>query len=1271
MKKLLRLFICRFKLPYLHFLICLILIIAGTNSFAQPACPDVSITPSTVNLCGGCTTLTANVQGTVATTSYAVSTTPYVPFSYNSGLPILVNIDDTWSDSIDIPFCFQFYGNTYNKLLIGSNQIITFDITQAGGYCPYNLTSSGPIPSIALPMNSIMGPYQDVDPTNMGNIYWQIIGTAPCRAFVVSFYNIPYYGDPNSVNPGSCSNPLFATSQIVLYETTNIIDIYIQDKPDCTGWNNGLGIEGIQNASGTTATIVPGRNNTVWTATNDARRFTPTGAPQYTLTWYNPAHVAIGNSPALIVCPTDTTTYTATVVNNTCNGPITVSDTATVNTIGIQSISISKTPAPCSGNTATATATVVGSSPTYTYLWNTGGETTQTATGLSAGTYTVIVTGTNGCSDSNTVTIVHTPLVTFNFSPVTNVDCSGNSSGSATANMLSGTPPYTYLWNPSAQTTSTASGLSAGTYTLTVTDSFSCSHVDSITITSPLPLSHTFAPSTNVSCFGSSNGSATVNVFGGTVPYNYLWSNAQTTQTATGLVAGTYTITVTDAHSCSFTDSVKITSPLPLTYFFSGLANIDCFGNPVGAATINVSGGTLGYTYLWNSIPAQTTQSADTLYAGVFKITVTDAHLCSIKDSVVITTPTGLGVSSPIITDVHCFGDSTGSATITPFGGTPGYNYLWSPGSQTDSTATGIPIGVYTIKITDSNGCIINTLVQISEPPLLTSTSSQVNILCFGDSTGTASVLVAGGSAPYTYLWNPAVDTTATISGLPAGNYSLLITDSLGCTLSPAFTLTQPAFPLSIISSFTDVLCNPDSTGDAAIVVSGGSPVYAYLWNLGQTDSTISNLPAGNYAVMVTDANGCKDSAAFIISQPPLLTFTSSQTNILCFGDSTGTAAVAVAGGSLPYTYSWNPSAGDTSMVIGLPAGIDSVLITDAHGCFLSSSFNLTQPAFPLSILSSFVNVLCNPDSTGSAVITVAGGTPAYSYLWSNGKTTSGISNLIAGNYSVMVTDSSGCLDSTLITVIQPPLFTTSISPDTSICKGISVTENSIAAGGAPGYTYLWMPGGTTTSSVITSPLTDITYTVQVTDANGCSPHSLNTTITVVPLPVATISVSPNDIVFFPQTLCFTAGATNASNWLWNFGDNSSDTINSICHDFSQKGTYCVTLLETNSIGCTDTAERCVTEVEVIIPNVFSPNGDGINDTFFISLLADGITYFKCEIYDRWGLKMAELVRPRQGWEGYTTGGSPASDGTYYYILSIKWGNELSLQKEGFLSLVR
>ena len=218
------------------------------------------------------------VFGMNAKAQYTVTSIPYnPPAAYYTGTPVLVHTDDMWSSAVTLPFSFNFFGNPYSQLVIGANEIISFDLSYAGSCCPWELTNGVDIPTNTIPINSIMCPYQDIDPTNMGMIRFELIGTPPNRMVVVSFDSIPYYGGTGSVNTADCPTPpIYASSMLVLYETTNIIDIYIRNKFVCSGWNDGYAIEGIQDASGANAAVVPGRNNGgQWTATNDAWRFTP------------------------------------------------------------------------------------------------------------------------------------------------------------------------------------------------------------------------------------------------------------------------------------------------------------------------------------------------------------------------------------------------------------------------------------------------------------------------------------------------------------------------------------------------------------------------------------------------------------------------------------------------------------------------------------------------------------------------------------------------------------------------------------------------------------------------------------------------------------------------------------------------------------------------------------------------------------------------------------------------------------------------------------
>ena len=981
-------------------------------SFSQSACPDVNAGPN-VSICSGCTTLSATVQGSVATTSYSVSSIAYTPFSYSTGTPILVNIDDKWSPAVSLPFCFQFFGNTYNQVVIGANGLISFNTAYAGTFCQWILTSAGAIPTASVPINSIMGPYQDIDPTYQGNIYWQVTGTAPCRTLVVSYYQIPYYGDPNSVATGYCSSAMYATSQIVLYETTNIIDIYIQNKQTCGGWNGGLAIEGIQNATGTVAVAVPGRNNTVWTTTNDAYRFTPTGAPQYALTWYAPPNTAIGTTPSISVCPGTTTTYTATVVNTTCSGPITVSSPVTVNVNNTLTVTATSTPTSCTASIGTATGNPSGGNLSYTYSWNPGGQNTQTATGLASGNYSVTITDASGCSKTQTVTVT------------------GSSGPTITASL-------------------------AG----------------------------------NVSCNGGSNGSANSSSTGGTTPFTYLWSNGQTNQNATALPAGNYSVTMTDASGCTSVSSVAISQPTVLSSSPSQ-TNILCNGLCTGSAVISPTGGTTNYTYSWQPSGGNASV-ANNLCVGNYTATVTDANGCTTTQAYAITEPTVLS-SSPSQTNILCGGLCNGSAAISPSGGTVNYTYNWQPSGGNSSAASNLCAGNYTATVTDANGCKVTTAFNITAPAALSSTPSQVNELCNGGNNGSVGVTVSGGTPIYTYLWSNA-QTNFSATGLTAGNYSVTITDANGCTSISPFSITQPTVITSTTSSVNET-CNM-ANGSATVNPSGGTGSFSYQWNNGQTTSTATGLSAGNYSVTITDANGCTYAASVTVNMTGGPTANAGPSSSVCFGNSS--QLTANGGGN----YSWSPSGSLSSATIS------------------------------------------NPVATPTSTTT----------------------------YTLTVTDVNGCASVDTATITIYPLPVPNAGSDASVCFGFSTTLN-----GSGGGNYLWTPSSAlsnaTISNPVASPTSSATYSLTVTSANGCT-NSDAMTITVNPKPTPNFS---STIVCFNNPTFFADQSTGGDTlWGWNFGDGNTSVQQSPSHTYGSAGNFIVTLTTTNSFGCKDSIKKTI-----------------------------------------------------------------------------------------------
>lgn len=611
----------RIKLSF--FLVCLTFCF-GSLVAQGVSCPNVTAPPDTSIVCGGCLELVAIPEAGYQTTDYTTQQIQYSPYPYNQGTSILLNIDDTWSSVLPLGFDFCFYGNTYDQCVIGSNGLITFDLAQAGQYCQWPIND--PIPSPNNPMNSIMGPFHDIDPGVTGTIRWDQFGVAPCRVFVVSFESIAMF---------DCNN-LIATQQIVLYEGTNIIETYMENKPLCSSWNDGTAIHGIQDATGTNAVVVPGRNYpTQWQATNDAWRFVPAGAPNYMVSWFANG-APVGSGDTLVACPSGNTEYVVQV-DYTC-GPnvVSVFDTTQVNfTAGTLVVNASGTDVSCSGGSdGTASVTFTGGTPGFnTIEWNTIPiQTTASVTGLTAGTYTVTVFDSTGCSAAAQVVIGETSPMTLTTAS-SDLLCFEDGSGTGSVSVAGGTAPYTYAWDNNA-TSASQNTLDAGTYSITVTDAGGCISTTSITVNEP-PLLEVQVDSTDVRCHNENNGTLTATIAGGTLPYALNWSIPAFGQVLNNLGPGNYALTVTDANGCIESDVASIRNPDPMSLVISGDDEV-CKGFPT---TLNsdVNGGTVPYHYQWVSIPnsvndtnASTTHapSADSDYV----LSVVDDRGCTVQD---------------------------------------------------------------------------------------------------------------------------------------------------------------------------------------------------------------------------------------------------------------------------------------------------------------------------------------------------------------------------------------------------------------------------------------------------------------------------------------------------------------------------------------------------------------------------------------------------------------------------------------------------------------
>jgi hypothetical protein len=486
-----------------------------------------------------------------------------------------------------------------------------------------------------------------------------------------------------------------------------------------------------------------------------------------------------------------------------------------------------------------------------------------------------------------------------------------------------------------------------------------------VTITQPTPLTSTKVV-TNVLCNGASTGSVVINPSGGVGPYTI--APAQT-----GLAAGTYTFTVTDANGCTLNVPVTITQPAPLTST-QVVTNVSCNGASTGSVVINPSGGAGPYTIA----PAQTG-----LAAGTNTFTVTDANGCTLNVPVTITQPAPL-TTTQVITNVLCNGAATGSVVFNPSGGVGPYTIA--------PAQTGLAAGTYTFTVTDATGCILNVPVTITQPTPLTSTQVVTNVSCNGGSTGSVVITPAGGVGPYTIA--PAQ------TGLAAGTYTFTVTDANGCTLNVPVTITQPAV-ITATTAITNVLCNGASTGSVIITPAGGVGPYSIA-------PAQTGLAAGTYAFTITDANGCTLAVPATLTQPAVITATTAITNVLCNGASTGSVIITPGGGVGPYTIA--------PAQTGLAAGAYAFTVTDANGCTLNVPVTITQPPV-ITATTAITNVLCNGTSTGSVIITPAGGVGPYTI-------TPAQTGLVAGTYTFTVTDANGCAIAVPVTVTEPAAVT-------------------------------------------------------------------------------------------------------------------------------------------------------------------------------------------------------------------------------------------------------
>ncbi len=796
-------------------------------------------------------------------------------------------------------------------------------------------------------------------------------------------------------------------------------------------------------------------------------------------------------------------------------------------------------------------STVLDAGPGFTsYQWS-NGFSSQMLNVTTPGIYTVTVTNSSGCTGSTSVTV--------NQSPTPNPVITGNLSfcqgGSSTLNAGSGYSSYT--WSTGAATPS-INVSTAGTYTVTVTNSFNCFSSTSVTVsvgTGPSPVI------TGVTAF-CSGGNTTLTAPAGFTSYQ--WSNGTSGQSINVNQSGTFTVTVTDLNGCSGTASVSTTvNPLP-TPVISGVTSI-CQN-----ATTTFDAGAGYASYQWSNSASGQTISTGT--AGTYSVTVTDANGCTGSASINLTV-NPLPTPSISGNTVFCLGNSS-----TLNAGSGYTSYLWN-GGTTSQTLNVFASGAYTVTVTNNFGCSqsasVNVTVNINPSPVITG--------ALGFCTGSNTTLTA--PAGFTsYQWSNGTSGQS-INVNQSGTFTVTVTDLNGCSGTASVSTTVNPLPTPVISGVTSICQNATTTFDA------GAGYASYQWSNSASGQTISTGTAGTYSVTVTDANGCTGSASINLSVNPLPTPSISGNTVFCLGDNTTLSA-----NSGFVSYLWSDGSNTQTLTTGV-AGSYIVTVTDANGCTNTTSATVIVNPLPSPLISG-PNSICDGDSS----ILDAGN--YSSYLWSTGSTMPSISISSAGIYTVTVTDTNGCIGtSPNFTLTVNPLPTAIISHDTSICKGQSAAILLNFTGSSP-FNFVYSNGsqafsGSSTNNLISltlSPESTSTYTlVSITDANCAGSVSGSALISVKPVPSP--AISGNNIICNGDTSMFTVGPFNS--YLWSNGATTQQI------SVSAAANYVVTVTASN--GCTASASLAL----IVNP---TPIAAFTNDT---SLTCDRpfINFFNYSIY--------------------------------------------------------
>ena len=881
---------------------------------------------------------------------------------------------------------------------------------------------------------------------------------------------------------------------------------------------------------------------------------------------------------------------------------------------------------------------------------------------LCAGSYTVTVTA-GDCEESFTYSVGEPTPIEINFIDVVPPICFGQNNGSVTANATGGIGILTYEWlaEPSCffagSNQAEITNLFDCVYTVIVTDETGCTAQASIDLDAPQVMdifvsTTNFDGGYNVSCFGANDGQISVTVSGGTPDcigfdpecYNFDWSscdavNVPGSSFQGNLTAGTYCVLVTDANGCVATTQIPIIQPDPIQSSgavsnYNGFG-VSCEGACDGFITPNITGGSGNYIfYSWSAgdigANAPNAETLTDLCPGVYTLQVIDTNGCEDFIDFEITEPTAIDITLDAVINVTCYEGSDGAISVSATGGAGGYNFVWNSGAYNGNIIAGLPAGIYNLVVTDANGCSEELTVEITEPaPFLANLTvpaiegSEFDIPCFGDETGSIITLIEGGTPNYDIIWS-GVGITDPFSlnqqNLPAGTYTITVTDAEGCEITESVTITAPEFPLEVTATVSnyasgfEISCFGACDGFIDLTVTGGVAPYTFLWEVNDDGGEfaltedIQDLCPGIYEVLVSDANGCDELLSFTIEEPEPIAINPTLSdfdgfNVSCAGACDGSIEIAPSGGVPDYTIAWlvnGEDLGSGSVLNDLCGGdVVEVTITDAAGCEQSQTFIITEPD-SIVLDATVSNISCTGETDGSIVVNVSGGAGGYTYTWTPDLGSgASLNNLEAGTYCLQVTDANGCSVEECWEIIEPTELTATITGTPANCGACDGLIVLTLTGGTTPYSIAWSgPTAVPDDVTLATELCAGVYSIAVSDAAGCSlsfDFDLPGPDAIVIDPTVTQPLCYNDCDGAVSVSVQNGVAPYTYQWLDAAGSvvSTSNSIAQIC-----EGSF--TLLVTDADGCEQEATFSIAQPDSLTINGISPLFDnGFNVSTF------------------------------------------------------------------------